>query len=134
MSSRLFAAALSLFLFGCSSFSGEWTVTAAQVGDDALPDLDGTADVLGDGTATLILQSGDLDGDYVLINVEGTADETSDDTFSLLMTGFQEVPQNAIFIDLTLDCSVSGDDATCSGLWESLALDSQQVSFELTAR
>lgn len=137
LSSPVFHAIACLFLVGCSQLSGDWAITSAEFGTGAsarsLADLEGTVVVDGESSVMFDLLSGDLDGDYLVINAEGVADETSDDTFVLDLTGFQEVPQNAIFVDLTLDCVTSGEDATCSGLWESVGLDSQDVSFELTS-
>lgn len=126
-----------LVLVGCSEkITGEWAVSSAELGPPgntaSLPDLEGTVAVEGSGTATLVLQSGDLDGDFLVINVEGVSVTDSEDEFSLVMTGFQEVPQNAIFVDLNLQCVASDADASCSGTWESVGLDSQEMSVELS--
>ncbi|MFT6161895.1 MAG: hypothetical protein ACJA00_004493, partial [Myxococcota bacterium] len=115
MSSPVFNVLACLFLVGCSELSGEWAITAVELDAGSLSDLDGTVVVEPNGTATLVLQSGDLDGDFLVINVEGVADVTGDDEFSLILTGFQEVPQNAIFVDLNLQCVSTEVDAACTG-------------------
>jgi hypothetical protein len=132
LSSPVFNVLACLFLVGCSELSGEWAITAVELDAGSLSDLDGTVVVEPNGTATLVLQSGDLDGDFLVINVEGVADVTGDDEFSLILTGFQEVPQNAIFVDLNLQCVSTEVDAACTGSWESLSLESQEMSVELS--
>jgi hypothetical protein len=122
-----------LFLVGCAEkISGEWAITAAEIGGSSLADLDGTVVVEGNGNATLDLLSGDLEGDFLVISTEGVADVTGDNTFSLVVTGFQEVPQNAIFVDLNLQCVTTEVDAVCTGMWESTGLDSQDMSVDLS--
>ncbi len=138
MSSPVFPVLACLFFVGCGEqLAGEWSITDAGFGTGAdavsLADLEGTVVIEGDDTATLVLQSGDLEGDYLVINTEGVAVGSGDGDFSLVVTGFQEVPESAIFVDLNLDCVATEVDATCTGLWESLALDSQQMFVDLTA-
>lgn len=125
-----------LFLVGCSEqLSGEWVITAAELGtgpDSSIQDFDGNIVIERNGSAELLIQAGDPDGDFLKIKVEGLATNTTDDAFSLVLTGYQEVPQNAIFIDLDLQCESTETDADCSGTWESLGLDSQSFSMELS--
>jgi hypothetical protein len=135
MSSPVFQVLACLFLMGCTEkLSGEWSITAAGFGTGAsaasLSDLDGKLVVERDGSAMLDLQSGDLEGDFLVINVEGVAVDLGEGDFSMVLTGFQEVPESAIFIDLDLECVSTEVDAGCTGLWESLELDSQEMFFE----
>ena len=133
MSSPVAHVLACLFLVGCGEqLSGEWDITSAGFGAASLSDLDGTVVVEGNGTATLILQSGDLDGDFLVINTEGVAVVLSDDSFRLVLTGFEEVPQNAIFVDLDLECVSTEFAASCTGLWESRGLDSKDMFVELS--
>ncbi len=136
MSSSIFHVLGCLFLVGCTEkLSGEWALTAAGFGTGpgagSFSDLDGNVVIERDGSAMLDLQSGDLEGDFLVINVEGVAVEAGEGDFSLVLTGFQEVPESAIFVDLDLQCVSTELDADCTGLWESLELDSQQMFFEL---
>lgn len=137
MSSSVFPVLACLFFVGCGQqLPGEWEITAAGFGTGAgassLSDLTGTVIIERDGSATLDLLSGDLEGDYLEIDLEGEAADSGDGDFSLVLTGSQEVPQNAFFIDLNLQCVSDEVDAECTGLWESLALDSQQMYVDLT--
>ena len=137
MSSRWLTALAVLILTGCAErVSGEWEVTAATLGSGAnaaLADVDGTLLVERDGTASLDLLAGDPEGDFLEMGGEGVAETLSEQEFTLVLTGYQEVPQNAIFIDLDLGCVFTELDASCEGLWESLGLESQAFSVELSA-